>query len=266
MTPEAFQATYEDDTGSFGTNGTRDITGLVVQQFATDIRETFLAREGSDIDLFYKFEDDFIFDRAHYWTDTSSGAGAVASLGTFGLDTTEKAQGIEYVSTGTTSTGSSSSTRVISGTLRNSGTKFVLTQRMALENLSDGTNRYIAFFGIGDANSEPVNVGMYFRYTDNINSGRWECVTTNSGTVTTVTDSGITADTTYHVFTIEIAADGLSVMFYIDGILVQTHTTNINTATSPILIQRMIIKSVGTTARKLNCDYVSFVLSRLSAR
>jgi hypothetical protein len=270
MTPEAFQTTYEDNNGTFGTNGTRNITALTVQQFATDIRETFLPREGngSSLDLSSAFQDDFLMndnnDPFNSLFITTSGAGAAFdAFSTYGKDDTEHAMGIISISTGTTSTGKTYFNRSITYLKPNIGFKLTATFRMALENLGDGTNRYQVHFGLCDTTSNEPQNGSYFRYADNVNGGRWECVTA-SGASRTATDSGIDADVLYSIFTIEIAADNSSVLFYINGVLVATNTTTITTSLQNL--RHGIIKSVGTSDRLMHCDYHGFVISRISAR
>jgi hypothetical protein len=69
-----------------------------------------------------------------------------------------------------------------------------------------------------------------FRYS--AGSANWQCVTSTDSSHVTTTDSGIAADTSYHLF--DITYDLTSVRFYIDGALVATHTTNIPASTTDL--------------------------------
>jgi hypothetical protein len=275
MTPEVFDTTYADASGTFETNGARAITAAIMQQFSTDILETFTPIQGSIIDTAYQFNEDFIF--GHYpsgnnfgFLETVSDGTADSSVSDFGMDTTENCQGVIYISTGTTATGYTSLLSNLSsaayGIKLGTGSKIVGTFRNAIGVLGSGTERYQAHFGFGDTAAAEAQNGCYFRYADNINSGKWECVTANGGS-RTATDSGVTANTLFSVFTIEVLSDGLTVKFYINGTLVATNTTNIpNGAAIGLPVKFMTIKTVGTTARLLYSDYYSVAITRATSR
>ncbi len=123
--------------------------------------------------------------------------------------------------------------------------------RVAVEDLSDGTNRYILFAGFTDQGYSPTVVdGAFFRYVDNVNGGRFECVC-SSNSVETAADSGLTvaADTDYDL-RIVVNAAASSVAFWIDGALVATVTTNIPSGTTRATGARVGLDRVaGSTAR-----------------
>jgi len=132
---------------------------------------------------------------------------------------------------------------------------------LRLNALSDGTETFTARVGFceGFINTAPVD-GGYLVYTHSVNSGRWQCVTVSNSSEN-ATDSGVTADaTSYHCYEVEVNAAATSVRFWIDGVLVGTHTTLANIpsglarATEP---STRIIKSAGTTARTMDHDYLA---------
>lgn len=97
--------------------------------------------------------------------------------------------------------------------------------------LSDGTNTYTARTGITAANSGEAGAGVYFRYTDSVNAGKWQAVTRQNNTETAA-DTGVTAQTTStSIFEIYVNAAATSAYFFIDGVLVATNTTNIPSGT-----------------------------------
>lgn len=136
---------------------------------------------------------------------------------------------------------------------------------VGLDTLSDGTNTYAARLGFMDNITGDPTDGAFFRYTNGVNSGKWECVTRSNGVETaSALDSGVTVDTSLHNFLIEVNAAGTSVDFKIDGATVATGTANIPTGTSRATgFGYSIIKSAGGTNRNLNYTYTT-VYSPLS--
>lgn len=170
--------------------------------------------------------------------------------------------------TGTTTTGTSSVRLSQSICSSFSGVNKIVmyVERVQLSALSDGTNRYTARIG-RDVGSD-VN-GVWFEYSDNVNSGKWLCVNCNSGTRTT-SDSGVTvsASATYTMCWVLDFSGTDTVHFYINGVEVGTpggHTTNIPAnLTSAYPFSMSIEKSLGTTSRGLmigrtliNCEFTT---------
>lgn len=99
---------------------------------------------------------------------------------------------------------------------------------LKLTTLSAVANRYIFQVGLGF--STATN-GIYFQYSDNVNSGNWQIVCTKAGVGTTTTNTSIPAVTGYVNLGITINAAGTSVGFFINGVLAGTiATANIPTA------------------------------------
>lgn len=215
----------------------------------------------------YADADDFIIDSNARLVDAGAGAGASVQSGTYGIGTSANAIGVSQMDTGTTATGRRTlSTNLSSLVTTKSRLRF--SSRFAIEQLSSGTQTFTTIIGFLDttATGDPAH-GAYFRYTDGTNGGRWQCITSQASTRTT-NDSGITADTNYHAFTIEINEAGTSTTFFIDGVLVATITTNIPNGT---LAQAFgygwkIEKSVGTTQVNQSIDWYYFESERTSAR
>lgn len=118
---------------------------------------------------------------------------------------------------------------------------------MNIATLSNSTNRYIIYMGLmGGATSGLGTDGVFFEYSDNVNSGKWLLNCTSASTNTNA-DSGNTATTSgYHNFGLQINAAASSVTFTIDGSSVGTIATNIPTAVvSPYF---SMIQTAGTVA------------------
>lgn len=134
-----------------------------------------------------------------------------------------------------------------------------------LPTLSDVTNTYTVRMGLGSNGTGDSTDGVYFRYTNGVNSGKWEGVT-RSASSETARDTTITADVSWHTYEFEVNAAGTSVQFYIDGAAVGAAvTTNIPSAGFPIT-PASIVKSAGGTARTLSLDAYWYSFELTTAR
>ena len=121
--------------------------------------------------------------------------------------------------------------------------------RAAIPTLSTGTETFTVRHGFVDSvSAEPTN-GVYFRYTDGVNSGKWQAVT-RSGGVETATDTGVSeVAATFRKFEITVNAGATSVEFKIGGSVVATNTTNIPSGVGKdVSYQSLFMKSAGTTS------------------
>jgi hypothetical protein len=110
--------------------------------------------------------------------------------------------------------------------------------------LSTGTNTYTLRVGFGvTANADQVN-GVYFEYTNGVNSGNWQFKTANASTRTT-SNSAIAVGTSYVNLGITINAAGTSCAFTANGVSLGTAiATNIPTVAITPFID--IVRSAGT--------------------
>jgi hypothetical protein len=213
-----------------------------------------------NMDRYNWFQSDFIQSTLGDLTATVTGTGASAQVGTYGINSSENAQGVLQSDTGTTAAGRAGVGSVSVNHIWNrSSQKLFFGARLALENLSvTGVDAFSVRAGFGNTiptlAGDPIN-GAFFRYTDSVNGGRWECVSAKAGLLS-VADSGVFADVNYSVFEIEM--DVSSIKFYINGNLVHTETNPLNI---PILPSEAfgfgwkIEKSVGLNQRNLSADW-----------
>lgn len=124
-----------------------------------------------------------------------------------------------------------------------------------LGTLSSGGNTYRASIGLADgttlaAASDSFVDGMYFQYTDSVNSGQWQFKCTNTS-VTTTTSTTVAAATGFNTFTVISNAAGTSVSFYINGNLAGTAiSTNIPTAVlAPFVLLQSTAGNLPTNSR-----------------
>ena len=192
---------------------------------------------------------------------TSTAPGDFSNLSSSGsvayMDPGANGIGGMNMSTGTTTTGYRHQFPGTAGSFEFGRGRTVVSWRVRLPNLSDGTDTYTAMVGSYDAVPSPVD-GIWFQYTHSVNSGKWECkVADNSSTTTT--DSTITvAANTWYTLTIDVNSGATEAKFYINGTLVHTESgANIpQTGRVTAIATAGITKSAGTTARLLSADYV----------
>lgn len=231
---------------------------MVVDDNLAGLTDTVSARSNIGVgygalrNRFYTFNDCVVAQPggSEHWIHAWSGTGAIVNSVAVG---SLNALGIVSLELGTTTTGSASVySKPSSGAA--SSVKLGLGRarfaaKHAVHTLSDGTNTYTTRLGFIDSNSGESTDGVFFRYTDGVNAGKWQAVCRSNGTETTA-DTGITpvADT-WHLFEIDVNADGTSVSFSIDSSVVATITTNIPTgAGRETGYGAMALKSAGTTS------------------
>lgn len=83
--------------------------------------------------------------------------------------------------------------------------------------------------GIGGATVAASVNGAYFRFDTTASDAHIMCCTSN-GTTINAQSSGLSADTNTHVYYIQITTT--NVLFYVDGALVATSTTDLPTASN----------------------------------
>jgi hypothetical protein len=128
--------------------------------------------------------------------------------------------------------------------------------------LSVANPRYILRFGFGDTENADQANGVYFEYSDNINSGKW-VYKTAAASVRTTSNSSTAVGTGYHNFQIIINAVANSINFAIDGIsLGPAITTNIPTLSiTPFIDLKHSVGTVAETSIKVDLIYLSQILT-----
>lgn len=160
------------------------------------------------------------------------------------------------ITNGTITTGNSnpnaitlSTTLGVVRTLVLGGGEITINWVIRIVNLSDGTNRYVLSFGLGDTATTAADQanGCYFQYSDNVNSGNWVGKTASSS-VRSSANSSVAADTDWHNFKIVVNADATSVSYYIDDVEIDNSPLNTNIPTATIAPIFNIFRSAGTIA------------------
>ena len=191
-------------------------------------------------------------------TVANNGTGAATTFNSVAALSDVNTIGVASVNCGTTSTGRSFIGIASSDQIELGGGTVRTTCVLKLpNNLSDGTNGYFVRFGLLDTrNSGSVTDGLFFSYTDTVNSGNWsaEVVVGGSGSVI---DTGITGEAnTWATLEIEVNADASEAKFYYDGTVVHTETTTIPSGTSEATGAGVgLFKTIGTSSRNIHVDY-----------
>jgi hypothetical protein len=189
------------------------------------------------------------------YTALQSGSGASTQ---FGVASTTTRFGISNSTTGSTATGraglgSVAVTQVVFG---QGFCEFEAA--VAVPTLSDATNTFIVRAGWADSQTAAGVDSVEFQYTDAAGTGAaWDCVTRANSVETRTTVGSNLVAFQFYILKITVDAAGTEVNFYLDDVLVATHTTNIPTGTAQAtgaLVQ--IRKTVGTTGRTVRSDYI----------
>lgn len=223
----------------------------------------------ADPDRLFQLHSDFIGTAAGEFTSYISGTGASVQTGTYGQDATNNALGVTQVDTGTTATGRAGLGMISGAVFKATLARLTWQARTALEAVSTVSETFTIRQGIGDfytAGTDGTN-GLFFRYTDLVNGGRWQCVSRAAGADLTVVDSGVSPDLDFHIFEVDLSEDGTTCLFKIDGATVATiNSPNLPTIANAMGSGFQIIKSVGTTQRNMDVDWMLMKMERAAVR
>jgi len=133
----------------------------------------------------------------------------------------------------------------------------ILETSLYLPILCTAAQEYEVNIGIGER-AKDIQQGIHFYYDEVFTGANWTLFCKNGFGVTTQVDSGVQviANTWYRL---SLVITTTKALFYIDGILRGTLTTNFP-LTVAMLPMIEIGKWIGTTARTMIVDYVSLTL------
>lgn len=131
-----------------------------------------------------------------------------------------------------------------------------------LVTLSNNPDRYIFNVGLTENTSlSALTNGIYFSYSDNVNSGNWQAICESAAVPTTINTS-IPAVTGYVNLGFVVNSSGTSVEFFINQVSVGSIATNIpTTALSPFIMWTLDVGYVAANHPAANFDL--FYLSNL---
>ena len=124
----------------------------------------------------------------------------------------------------------------------------IIEFRLKISSTSDISVR----FGLGVNNANASTNGVFFKYDTNDSDTNWQCVTGDANS-NEQDNSGVSPDTSYHLFRIETSA--AEVKYFIDGTQVAScsDTSHIQTALTAPVIQ--IIQRLGGANPSMSIDY-----------
>jgi hypothetical protein len=195
----------------------------------------------------------------------SSGAGASIAINNAYPNRTNQ-EGVVALRTGTTLSGGCEIRQdVINPNIFLGAGAISYEVNVNVETLSTLAQRFFDMFGfIGNNNFNTTN-GVYFLYDEGgvitgnpSGSANWKCVTISASTRTFTTTSVAVTASAWVKLRIEINAAATSVGFYINDVLVATHTTNIPTSSAPICVYNLHLKQTGLTSLTTYIDYIAY--------
>lgn len=222
-----------------------------------------------DMDFLFQLASDFWGTISGEFTQYISGTGASVQTGTYGQDAINNAVGVTQVDTGTTATGRAGLGTVSGAIWRPTLAAYKSCFRVALEAVSSVAETFVARIGMGDffAGAGDGTNGLFFSYTDLVNGGRWLAVSRVAGVTVASVDTGISPDLDYHVYEVQLDADGQNARFYIDGVLVATISSpNLPGVANAMGAGTKIEKTVGTGQRNMSHDWIALSAERSAVR
>lgn len=141
---------------------------------------------------------------------------------------------------------------------------------MKVSAVSDGTDTYFLHMGFLEevTNDTAANRdAIKFRYSSGLNGGKWAGVV-QANAVEVTCDTGVTPDTSYHLYRINVNSGATLATFYIDGASVCSVNSGLpsGTARATDTLPALVLKTAGTTQRNFTFDYFVYNADFTSAR
>ncbi|MFN9111683.1 MAG: hypothetical protein ACK5XN_16595, partial [Bacteroidota bacterium] len=174
-------------------------------------------------------------------------------------------QGVITHSTGTASTNYAGYNYGVNSLYRGTGA-ITLESYIIIPTLSTSGERFVTVFGeqnganfMSPTNSISIvyDEGGVF-LASGVTSNNWRCFTRAGSTITRTDTTVPVVANQWYKLRINISADGLTITFFIDNVLVATHNTNVPLISTQLTLASYIMKSVGTTARTMQTDYFMY--------
>ena len=136
-----------------------------------------------------------------------------------------------------------------------------------INTLSTALERYRMIFGFGNVISNSAETdGVFITYDEGgtangtVASANWQCVSVANSVRTLTTSTTAVTASAWNKLRIEINAAGTSVVFYVNGTAIATHTTNIPLASNSryVIMKTGVAKTIGLTTRGFYCDYIVY--------
>lgn len=190
--------------------------------------------------------DDFIdLGGDNIWVRIIAGTGSSTS-GQYTTTSVGPRKGISTCNVGTTTTGRALIRSNLQPFSFNLGMELAARVSIVIPVLSIVTDEYISWNGFTDFSSgSSATNGAHFRYDRLTDGNFWACITKSAGAETKTVTAIPTVINTFYDMAISVV--GGKVIFWIDGVKVAEHTTNIPVAGVGFGWSVGALKSAGTT-------------------
>jgi hypothetical protein len=212
---------------------------------------------GQRVQQLYRYKNDFeaiTADQAMNSQVSGTGAANVA----LGVVLADNAVGLVRSNLGSTTTGRSAFATTNMSILNLANGLASFASRGRVVTLSDATNTYIFRIGFLDSVIAEPTDGVFFRYTNGVNSGQYVCVARSNGVETAVNTSVLAAANTFVELDV-VVENSTRASFYINDSRVAEITTNIPAVTGRELgFGKATIRSAGaaTSLNDYDIDYI----------
>jgi hypothetical protein len=143
------------------------------------------------------------------------------------------------------------------------------TAKAQVSNVPDGTDDFLPRLGLLDAATAAPTDGLWFELDRAADATHWR-ICTSLGATATKTTTTVTADTSWHTFTVVFdgAATTPAAEFFIDGVSVGTSTTNVPVLSANSFGFGAGVAKVGagTNVRAMRLDYTGYELEFSAVR
>jgi hypothetical protein len=206
----------------------------------------------------FRYINDFISNNADSVVGSSLGGSGTGSGGSMGTAVIGH-PGIQTYTTGSTNAGWAGPGSADNGTyVLGNGDYWRYEAMLRVPTLSDtaGNQVYTVRTGMFDGTNTDGSVGCFFKYSDGVNSGKWQGVCKSGGNTGTCDTTTTVAINTWYRLTISYNAAGTSIDFAINGVSKCQVTGASVPNNQAVSWNNIITKSVGTTARTMDLDYI----------
>jgi hypothetical protein len=228
--------------------------------FSAGTKDVFCCEQGDlvgqRIQGVYRYQNDFNTTASDQTLSSQvNGTGAANTAQATVL--ADKAVGLVRAALGTVNT-NRAALSTVNMSIMNLGNGFAaFASRGRIVTLSNATNTYTQRIGFLDSVTAEPTDGVFFRYTDSVNSGQYVCVA-RSNNVETVVNTTVAAAANVFVKLDVAVESGSRASFYINDVRVAEITANIPVASGRELgFGKATIRSVGNAAvSEHDLDYI----------